>query len=89
MTYNYTVRTDADLTTGIRARSIDAAARIWAEEDGIVANFPRAARKARVTKVRRVSQLIRVVEAIGDGAWMWIEGDGPDGARQYACPENM
>ena len=80
--YNYTVRTDAVLVEDIRATDIDHAAGIFARAERIVEEFPRAARMAKVTRVRTVAQLIRIVEAIGDGAWLWIEGDAPDGARQ-------
>lgn len=68
--YSYTVRTDADLTTGIEAKTIDDAARIYAEDE-----FPGAS-------ITDVADLFAKIEEIGDGAWCWIEGDGPDGERQ-------
>lgn len=60
---NYTIRTDADLTT-IAATDIDAAARAWATSE-------------RITGVETADDLLRSVARI-DGAWIWIEDEDGD-----------
>jgi hypothetical protein len=68
--HTYTVRTDGSHAEGILAKTIDDAARIYAEDE-----FPGAG-------IGDVADLFAEIERIGDGAWCWIEGDGPDGNRQ-------
>ena len=71
----YYIKTDAGSTT-TTAESIDAAARLWAESEGIAG-------------VSGTDSLVAKIEAI-DGAWLWIESDeAEDGARIYAGRANM
>ena len=62
----YTIRTDAVLCE-VEAESIDAAAAQFARDEGLSGGT--------------VDEVFRSIAEI-DGAWMWIEGDSPDGARR-------
>ena len=71
----YHIKTDAGSTT-VTAESMDAAARAWAESEGIAG-------------VTGTDSLAAKIESI-DGAWLWIESDdAADGARVYAGRANM
>ena len=75
MTYEWTIRTDASMTT-VEAPDADAAAVAWAACEG-------------AANVHDLSSLVAYIEGI-DGAWMWIESDtAPDGDRVYAGRRNM
>ncbi len=77
--YSYTVNTDAGLTRGIMAQSMDDAARLWAAGEPNLANLD----------IETVDDLIEAIEAI-DGAWLWIEAvDHPSEIRHYAGSSNM
>lgn len=73
--HEWTIRTDAGMTTLI-APDADAAAASWAAGEGLAA-------------VHDLDSLVAYIEDI-PGAWLWIESTtAPDGGRVYAGRENM
>jgi hypothetical protein len=74
--YEWTIRTDAGMTT-VTAPDADAAAAAW------------AAGEVLTVEVRDLAGLVDYIESI-PGAWLWIESTmAPDGERVYAGRENM
>jgi len=74
----FTIKTDAGLMKGIEADDFDAAVRVWAKSEGLIADDD-----AEYT----LADWIDYIEGI-DGAWGWVENNDTY-ERHYAAQENM
>jgi hypothetical protein len=74
----FTIKTDAGLMKGIEADDFDAAVRVWAKSEGLIAED-----ETEYT----LADWIDYIEDI-EGAWGWVENNDTY-ERHYAAQENM